>query len=122
MYYKVITHAKSGRRSVVTGPTFAVYYTPDEWTEPVIKGSKLYIYEDLKDAMTFSEHDIYTEVWECEAEDVLPFKACVFSDLKVFWKAYNEGTPLPGEYVKQLPSARLAGRVKLTKCVKECSA
>lgn len=117
MYYKVITHAKSGRRSVVASPTFTVYYTPDEWTEPTIKGSKLYVYEDLKDAIAFAEHNSYTEVWECEAEDIVPFKACVFSDMRNFWRAYNEDKPLPGLYEKQFPSARLAGRVKLTKLV-----
>lgn len=121
MYYKVVLNFKSGLKSVCTGPKYSVHYIPNEWTEPTLKGSKLYVFEDLKDAIQFVGDIELEEIWECEVEDIAPFKACVFSDVGTFWKEYAAGLPISGEHKNGFASARLASRVKLTKCVKPCS-
>lgn len=121
MYYKVVLSFKSGLRSACTGVKHAVQYIPNEWTEPTLKGSKLYVFESLQDAVSFADDIELYSIWECEAEDIAPFKACVFSDVGNFWKEYNTGLPITGEYTKGFPSARLASKVKLTKCIRPCS-
>ncbi len=119
-YYKVVNNFKSGLRSACTGPKYSVQYIPNEWTSPILKGSKLYVFENLQDANTFADNDSL-EIWECEVENPLPFRACVFSDVGQFWKEYAAGLPISGEYKNGFASARLVDRVKLTKCVKPCA-
>lgn len=120
MYYKVVVNAKSGLHSVCVGPKYMVYYTPDVWTSPTLKGSKLYIFTSLEDAIDFADKE-REEVWECEAEDVTEHTGYLLSDMKLFWER-----TLLGEHVlftmktPVRPSAKLASRVKLTKCVQAC--
>lgn len=62
IYYKVVNH---NLRSAIIDHNASVKYSIGEWTEPVIKGSKLFVFNDISAARLFAQsHD--WPIFKCE--------------------------------------------------------
>lgn len=111
--YKVIKNENGILSSVYSGK-HSVQYVPNEWIGPALKGSKLYIFEQEKDAKSFRENQINLEVWECEVDEVLDFRASIFTDCIPFWNSYHSNDDkYQGAYKKHFPSSKMTNKVKL---------
>lgn len=116
MMYKVVRNEKGVLCSVFPHGEFGVKYIPNEWTLPLLDGSKLYIFKDEKDARSFYPH-LNIEIWECEAEEIIPFKASIYYDCRPFWLDYNENKLSSFDVrvmTKHFPSSCMTNKVKLT--------
>ncbi len=97
-YYKVITlkHRRLSRMCVyksamVSDPQFCVTYDMGKWTYPNVKGTKLFVFDNLKSALRFSctRHSVY----EVEVKNPKPLKSyslfnwsCSYCNWKVVLK------------------------------------
>lgn len=73
IYYKVVQrlHRTLYSCRAINWGLYGYYctkYTPNKWTEPKIKGTRLFIFKDLKSATSFAKNN--EEIWECRAEGV----------------------------------------------------
>lgn len=88
--YKVVRRIGGQLYSCTTGhdePGRVLQYKPNTLMKPEIKGSYLYIFTSLQDAISFSDY-YNREVWECEAKHLIknpPYIHFGFNCLD-FWK------------------------------------
>ena len=62
-YYKVLWKTNKGLESISRGLCTLVY-TPGQWKEPVLLGSKLFAFNNPQAALAYLNHPAI-EIWEC---------------------------------------------------------
>lgn len=94
--YKYVSEKDGKFFSMDTPPIWTVEYKVGEWTEPVLKGSKLFVFKELADLLDYfpaivEQSGIY--VWRAEAKDIEkasghgePFEE---ESIKTFWECKN---------------------------------
>jgi len=99
--YKVLFRDKKGRLfswgKIGMGRGVYVFYSPNKWVLPKIKGSKLFACSSLKFAKLFLSSDCDQELWEVEVKGKKRISRCLdyneFSSIgkvKKFWEGNFE--------------------------------
>lgn len=132
-YYKVVRNILGSLMSVENDSPYAVTYLQGEFVEASI--GRIFVFENLADAVDFAGTDPDLEVWECHCEDPLKCLSVLqwyqqhaeessqyLRELQVFWrdemfrKPANHASHKLGT-VKALYSTFAAEKVKLVELV-----
>ena len=122
MFYKVVIR-RQGRltSSNALSGVFSVEYWPQEWVEPVLRGSKLFVFDSLQTAngwadMWGSGFNYTAQVWSCECLEPEVCKAIWPAD---FARELWLGTLEAGKgYAGKICGAYHASAVKLLERVR----
>lgn len=111
MYYKVVRPFNGSLLSCSIDPSTALTYSADQWTEPVIPGSRIFVFDSLANADYFRSFG--QVIYSCEAEDLIPLANRSFELTDRHIRAFWDGT-LHNYNLAQAPIGTLgAKRVKL---------
>lgn len=84
--YKVVRIERDSLLSV--NLKLPIHYRIGKWTQPKLKGSKLFVFATLENAKRFVNSYVYEmHIYKCEAIGVSKPKYCaqLFHDVKKFW-------------------------------------
>jgi len=102
IYYKVVkrSHIKREFCSLIAEGKTVVYYPVGKWVSPVVKKSKLFVFDSIDDAVYFRTVSSFASplyLFECNVEEPVKIKRIArtffgFSEVRLrsFWKNYNE--------------------------------
>lgn len=104
--YKVLQVGRFGLVSAIPTAMRQYYAPPGMWTEPAMKGTRLFCFETLTAAEAFRSSAAQMLIYSCEAENVLNY-TCLSDDyhrldyLYVFWNLPHR---LPGFFKSTMPA------------------
>lgn len=64
-YYKVVSLSLQSARASRNLEDFSITYKVGKWVKPHIEGSNLMVFDNLSDAIAFTEKDIGDRIYEC---------------------------------------------------------
>jgi len=128
--YKVVYKGKRLHSASMWGLKQAgwnVEYIPHQWTR-CPNGGKLFAFRLLEEAIRFANYMVRPyrkfisyEVWEAEAEGVVPVKKVLHclkkEDLKAYWEMFYERGYLPHNHQNAPSGTVAADQIRLDKCV-----
>lgn len=113
MYYKVVRSDNTSFNS----NRYSVRYKVNEWVAPILKGSKLFVFDTLEHAKVFlgTNGTCYFSIYKCEAKNVTLATNRTTTEymMSIFWENPNDY-----EYKNDIPVGTLwADEVKLVEKV-----
>ena len=89
-YFKVVLALADGRLVSACNhivEALSVVYTPNQWVEGSVRGSRLFVFKDKRDALGYWGNLCDYQVWRCACGSVRPqyTVATGSSHIKFFW-------------------------------------
>ena len=123
--YKVVVAGtlKSCRASTWdNSDQWAVTYKLNEWVSPLVKNSKLLVFDTLENAKSFANNNTYPEaIYKCEVRRVSSQKyiSDLVYEVEKFWKTLGFNRSKSCRIQPIVPGTHFASQVKLLELVKD---